>query len=197
MQIDLEQPGDVDLYELVTHVVMPRPIAWVSSLGPGELVNLAPFSYFGVVSDDPIVLMLSIGRRRGEHKDTARNLLTQGEAVIHMVEAALLEPMLQSSKELPPSESEIDYVGLLTVPSTRVCPPRLERASVALECRLDRHIELGPEATDLFLLRAVYAHMKDAALIDGMPDPQRLGVVGKLGGNDYAITDRIRTLKRR
>ncbi len=196
MQIDLEQPGDCDLYALATHVVLPRPIAWVTSVGPTGVVNLAPFSYFGLVADDPILLMLSIGRRKGDHKDTARNLLAQGEAVIHVVEEALLGPMASSSKELAATESEAEYVGLATVPSTRVRPPRLERAGIALECRVEQHLELGVDKNDVFLLRAIYAHLNDAALTDGLPDPKRLRVVGKLGTNDYAITDCVRSLKR-
>src|SRR5512147_2642154 len=108
MQIDLESPGDSDLYNLATHIVLPRPIAWVMTTSRAGLLNLAPFSYFGLVSDDPIIMVLSVGKRNGLPKDTARNLFEQGEAVIHMVEEALLEPMALSSKEFGAHQSEVD-----------------------------------------------------------------------------------------
>lgn len=196
MQIDLEQPGDFDAYAFATHVVTPRPIAWVTTIDDNAVINLAPFSYFGLVSDDPITVVLSVGRRDGARKDTARNLLANGEAVIHIVEEAHLESMLQSSKELPAGRSEVELTGLTTTPSVKILPPRLELASLALECRVERHLEVGRDVNDLFLLRAVHAHVKDSALRDGLPDPQRLRVVGKLGASDYAITDVVRTVKR-
>lgn len=196
MQLDLERPGACNLYALATHVVLPRPIAWVSTLGETGIVNLAPFSYFGLVADDPIIMTLSVGRRKGAHKDTARNLLDRGEAVIHVVEEALLEPMVLSSKDCAATESEAEHLGLETVASIRVQPPRLARASVALECRVDGHLQVGIDNNDLFLLRAVFAHVKDTAMQAGVPDPRLLRVVGKLGASDYAITDNVRTTKR-
>lgn len=196
MQFDLEDPGGFDPYVLVTHMITPRPIAWVSTLGPEGIVNLAPFSYFGVVSDEPVILMLSIGRRDGVPKDTAHNLLSCGEAVVHVVEEALFEPMVLSSKELPPDQSELSLVGLSTVASTRVAVPRLARASMALECKLLRHMEVGNEPNDVFFLRAICAHVADAAMSDGLPDATRLRVVGKLGGASYAVTEFTRAMKR-
>lgn len=196
MQIDLEHPGDTDLYSLATHIVVPRPIAWVTTVDASAVVNLAPFSYFGLICDDPIIMVLSIGRRKGVHKDTARNLLATGEAVIHIVEEALLEAMITSSKELPAGQSEIALTKLQTAASVKVAPPRLDSASLALECRVDRHLEVGNDVNDLFLLRAIHAHVKDAALLNGVPDPKLLRVVGKMGASDYAITDVVRTLKR-
>jgi flavin reductase (DIM6/NTAB) family NADH-FMN oxidoreductase RutF len=166
------------------------------TLGSTGISNLAPFSYFGLVADDPILLMLSIGRRDGHSKDTAQNLLDSGEAVVHVVEESLFEPMVLSSKELAATESELDLVGLRALPSTRVRPLRLERASIALECVVDRHFEAGNDANDVFLLRAVYAHIDDGALSDGLPDPKKLRIMGKLGGANYAVTEITRSLKR-
>jgi flavin reductase (DIM6/NTAB) family NADH-FMN oxidoreductase RutF len=196
MQLDLEQAGNLDLYQLATHIVVPRPIAWVTTMGGSDVINLAPFSYFGLICDEPITMVLSVGRRNGIPKDTARNLSASGEAVVHLVEEALLEPMVFSSKELTATESETALTGLITSPSIRVKPPRLDRPNIALECRVDKHFEVGNDASDVFLLRAVYAHIKDDALTNGMPDARRLRILGKLGASDYAVTDNVRTVRR-
>jgi flavin reductase (DIM6/NTAB) family NADH-FMN oxidoreductase RutF len=201
MQLDLEGPLDFDLYQLATHIVTPRPIAWVTTQNADGIVNLAPFSYFGLVSDAPILLVLSIGRRTdidgvSSQKDTARNLISNGHAVVHMVEEALFEPMVKSSAAHPADISEVDALGLATVSSMKVRPPRLAAAAVSLECILDRHLEIGTEPNDLFILRAVAAHVADAVMSDGLPDATKIRTLGKLGGPHYAVTAMSKAMKR-
>ncbi len=188
MDFDLGTGGDTDPFRLITHAVVPRPIAWVTSLGRNGVVNLAPFSYFGIVSDDPVRLMLSIGRRQGGLKDTARNLLERGEAVVHLVTPDRLDAMVATSAELAVDRSELELVGLGTEPSHRIETPRLAGAKVAIEVRVYRHEQLGNEPNDLFLLDAVSLFVEDSALSNGVPELERLGVVGKMGGPDYTIT---------
>jgi len=188
MDFDLGALAEPAPFRLITHAVVPRPIAWVTTLGPQGVVNLAPFSYFGIVSDDPVRLMLSIGRRAGQPKDTARNLLERGEAVIHLVTPDHLDAMVQSSAELAAEQSELELVGLVTEPSHRIDTPRLAGAKVAIEVRVYRHEQLGNEPNDLFLLDAVSVFVEDSALSNGVPELERLGVVGKMGGPDYTIT---------
>jgi len=201
MQLDLEQPGSVDLYQLATHLVTPRPIAWVITQNAAGVVNLAPFSYFGLVCDNPILLVLSLGRKSNEAgmvtlKDTSRNLLETGQAVVHLVEEANFESMVKSSTDLPAHQSEVSYLGLTTVPCTKVSPPRLSDAKLSLECVLYRHLEIGNEPGDMFLLRGVVAHLDDSALSNGLPDPVKLRILGKLGGSDYTVTTLAKSLKR-
>jgi flavin reductase (DIM6/NTAB) family NADH-FMN oxidoreductase RutF len=201
MLLDLERTSDIDLYQLATHIVTPRPIAWVTTQNADGIVNLAPFSYFGLVCDEPILLVLSIGRRTdidgvSSQKDTARNLLEDGQAVVHVVEEDLFEPMVQSSASHPANVSEVDALGLATEPSMKVRPPRLARASVSLECVLDRHLEIGNEPNDFFILRAVAAHVADSVTSGGLPDPTKLRTLGKLGGPHYAVTTLTKAMKR-
>ncbi|MGC4065650.1 MAG: flavin reductase [Polyangiaceae bacterium] len=159
------------------------------------------FSYFGLVCDEPILLVLSIGRRTdidgvSSQKDTARNLLSDGQAVVHVVEEALFEPMVKSSASHPANVSEVDTLGLATEPSMKVRPPRLAQASVSLECVLDRHLEIGTEPSDFFILRAVAAYVADSVMTDGLPDATKLRTLGKLGGPHYSVSTLTKAMKR-
>lgn len=200
MQLDLEKPGPIDLYQLATHLVTPRPIAWVTSKNAEGIVNLAPFSYFGIVADDPILFVLSLSPRSHPEgparKDTARNLVDNGQAVIHIVESDQFTAMLGSSASLPEDQSELLHLGLETVPSVKVAPPRLACSRLSAECVLENHWVVGNEPSDLFLLRAIQCHLSDEVLTDGLPDPRKTSVIGKLGGFDYTVTKVADSLKR-
>lgn len=200
MQLDLEKPGQTDLYQLATHLVTPRPIAWVVTQNTVGIVNLAPFSYFGVVSDDPILFVLSLSPRSHPEgparKDTARNLVDNGQAVIHFVETDQFAAMLGSAASLPEDQSELQHLGLETVPSVKVAPPRLACSRLSVECVLENHWVIGNEPSDLFLLRAVQCNLEGSALTDGLPDPRKTTVLGKLGGFDYTVASVASSLKR-
>jgi flavin reductase (DIM6/NTAB) family NADH-FMN oxidoreductase RutF len=192
MQFDLEQPKSFDPYEFATHLIVPRPIAWVMTQSNRGINNLAPFSYFGLISDDPILFVLSIGKRTLEdetvdHKDTTRNLLENGQAVIHLVEKDHFFAMVSSSASLPATVSEVEHLGLETIPSLKVTPPRLKIAKFAVECVLERHFEVGNEPNTLFILRGVAATVEDSAITQGLPDAEKAFVIGKLGAKDYTL----------
>lgn len=149
-----------DVYRILSSLVIPRPIAWVSTVDGEGRVNLAPFSSFMGIFGPPMLAM-TLGRRRdGSLKDTHRNLRERGEAVVHLADRPLLEPLHASGEEVDPEVSEVDRLGLATVASLRVAPPRLLDAPVALECRLNRELELGPTST-LVLLDVLVAHAAD------------------------------------
>lgn len=189
MQIDPATLGRRESYQWMIACLVPRPIAWITTQGADGTVNLAPFSYFGGVTSAPMTVMVSIGRRRdGSPKDTARNLLAQGEGVIHIPTQRDAATMVASSADLPPDVSEVDTLGLALVPSTCVAPPRLATATLALEARRVRHLEIGDGPVDLFLLELVQLHVDDAVLVDGLPDPARLAALGRLGGEAYCST---------
>ncbi len=175
-------------YRLLIATVIPRPIAWVSTLDAAGRPNLAPFSFFGGVTSHPPTVMLSVGRRRGAHKDTARNLLATGEAVVHVPTRPLAESMVHTSTELPAGESEFALAGLATLPSVEVAPPRVEDAAVALEARVQAHHEVGNGPVDLFLLEVLHFHVRDDVVRDGLPDPALMAAVGRLGGTAYCDT---------
>jgi len=188
MQIEPKNLAARDAYRLVTSCVIPRPIGWVSTLDGAGNANLAPFSFFGAISSKPFLVMLSVGRRRGQRKDTANNLLAAGEAVIHIPHRPLAEQMVATSAEVEAEVDEFDLAGLQKLPATRVAPPRVAEAAVALEAKLIQHQEVGDGPVDLFLLEVVWVHLADTFLSEGVPDPQRLAAVGRLGDAFYSDT---------
>ena len=185
-------PGQLDRkqrYLLMVASVVPRPIAWTSTVSSAGISNLAPFSFFGGVSSDPPTVVLSIGRRKdGSHKDTARNLLDGGEAVIHICERHDGPSMVASSEGLAPDESEIELLDLATVDSDVVSPPRLRDAAIALESTRIHHREVGNGPVDLFLLEVVRFHLREDLLVDGLPDAAEMKALGRLGGTLYCDT---------
>jgi flavin reductase (DIM6/NTAB) family NADH-FMN oxidoreductase RutF len=189
MRIDAATLDARGAYRLMIACLVPRPIAWTSTLATDGTPNLAPFSYFGGVCSQPPTVMVSVGRRRsGERKDTATNLLATREAVIHIPDRARAPQMVASSAEVGPEVDEFSLVGLTKVASERVKPWRVAEAPIALEAVLERHLEVGAGPVDVFLLRVVLFHLDDALLVDGLPDAGRLAAVGRLGGEFYCDT---------
>jgi flavin reductase (DIM6/NTAB) family NADH-FMN oxidoreductase RutF len=157
---DLRQAAPRDIYRILTSLVIPRPIAWVSTLNPDGSVNLAPFSAFMGIFNPPMVAINFGHRKGGALKDTQRNLRERGEAVVHLPDAPLLEAMHACGEDLPEGESELTRLGLETTPADLVAPPILVQAPVALECRLNRELALSSEST-LVLLDVLVAHARD------------------------------------
>jgi flavin reductase (DIM6/NTAB) family NADH-FMN oxidoreductase RutF len=179
MQIDPAQHSHAENYKILTNVVVPRPIAWVTSLNRAGVVNLAPFSFFNAVGSDPIYLVISIGRRDdGTPKDTAGNIESSGEFVVNLVTEPLLAAMNISAVDFPPDQSELPAANLRTAPAARVKVPRLADAQVSLECKLHQSHPLG-EYT-LYVGEVVMFHVADALLgprlrINGFAPIGRMG----------------------
>jgi flavin reductase (DIM6/NTAB) family NADH-FMN oxidoreductase RutF len=188
MHIAADQLPPRDAYRLMIACVIPRPIAWVSTVDADGRCNLAPFSFFGGVTSSPPTVMVSVGRRGAARKDTARNLLATREAVIHIPKRALAERMVATSADVAANDDEFDLAGLAKTPALLVRPPRVTEAAVALECVLRHHQEVGDGPVDLFLLEVLVFHVDDALLVNGLPDPARLAAVGRLGGSAYCDT---------
>jgi flavin reductase (DIM6/NTAB) family NADH-FMN oxidoreductase RutF len=154
---DLSALPKRDVYRILSSLVIPRPIAWITTVDETGRVNLAPFSSFMGIFGPPM-LAVTLGRRKdGSLKDTHRNLRDHGEAVVHLADLPLLGALHASAAEVEPEISEVERLGLATEPSLRVAPPRLRDAPVALECHLNRELELGPAST-LVLLDVLMAH---------------------------------------
>lgn len=186
MQIDPKELSGTELYRLLIACVVPRPIAWVSTLDAQGRANLAPFSFFAGVTATPPTVMVSVGRSRGRRKDTALNLLATGEAVVHVPPRRLAEKMVATSVEAPHGVDEFEIAALAKLPSVDVRPPRIADAPLAMESVLDRHLEVGDGPNDVFLLRIVRFHLADdVADADRRPDPARLDATGRLGGDLY------------
>ena len=187
-------------YHFLTSAIMPRPIAWVTTLDPATgVLNAAPFSWFQAVCSDPPMVMLAIQRRAdGSPKDTVRNIRASGEFVVNVSPRSMAEAMVQSSGEYPPEVSEVEALGLRTAPSRAVKPPRLADSPVHLECRLRQEIPLGNQGgTSLILGEAVHLAADDGVLdARGNVDPSKLVLVARLGGQEYVDTERFFTIRR-
>ncbi len=172
-------------YRWLIGCVVPRPIAWITTLSDSGVINLAPFSFFNGVTASPMILSVAIAHRE-PLKDTLRNLRANREAVVHIAPPSLLAQVHQSGGDYASSVSEAGELGLATVPSTVVHPPRLVEAQVAFECRLLQEIPVGTPATTLCLLEVVHVHAADAILAaDGFPDPHLLSAPARLGNRSY------------
>jgi flavin reductase (DIM6/NTAB) family NADH-FMN oxidoreductase RutF len=169
---------------LMFNLIVPRPIAWITTVSPEGVVNLAPFSFYNGITTKPPLVMVSVGKRKdGSPKDTARNIRVSGEFVINLVTEEFLKPMVESGKDFPPEESEIEALGLETEPSEIVKPPRIKGVKAALECKLYELIEIGDTPMDLVIGKVVAFHY-DPKLLESSK-----GVVGRLGGKRYTIVD--------
>jgi flavin reductase (DIM6/NTAB) family NADH-FMN oxidoreductase RutF len=180
MQIDPTQHPGPQSYQLLTSLVVPRPIAWVTSLGETGVLNLAPFSFFNAVSGDPPYVALSVGRRDdGGPKDTGRNIESKGEFVVNLVTEELMRAMHISAADFPPDESEVAAAGLHAAPSVRLAVPRLAEARASLECTLFKTVPLG--GNTLYIGQVVMLHVADDLVgprlrITGFAPIGRLGV---------------------
>ena len=200
MQLDFAQLTPLECYRWLTSTVTPRPIAWVSSLSAEGVSNLAPFSFFQVISDEPPTLMINVGTRDdGSLKDTLRNVQATGELVIQLVSFAQVEAMNASAAVLPHGISEFEHCGIATQASLRVAPPRVQGAAVAFECRVAQ-IQPYPQGEPnchLIFAEVLLAHIDDGVLRDnGRIDPARLDLVGRLGGSSYSRTRETFDLQR-
>ncbi|MGF9695810.1 MULTISPECIES: flavin reductase family protein [Paenibacillus] len=189
-------PNDLtsrDNYKLMSGSVVPRPIAFVTTLSEdGSVVNAAPFSFFNVVSSDPPVLSISINRKDGVMKDTARNVIAGQELVVHICDESIVNEMNETAALLEPHESELERTNLTTVGSTVVAVPGIQEALIRMECKLYQHIPVsndeGKPVTDLLLVRIVQYHFNEKVY-----DPahhyilmDQLKPISRLAGNDYA-----------
>lgn len=193
-----------EMYKLLSGAIVPRPIAFVTTSSTvNGVVNAAPFSFFNIISSDPPIISLSIGRRKGNTmKDTARNAIKSGELVVHISTENLIEDINETAALLPAARSELELTGLNIVESTKVSVPGIFEAKVRFECRLEQHHEIkndrGDTVTDFLMARVIYVHMDEEVY-----DPQKgyvfteaLHPVARLAGNDYAELGKVYSLLR-
>ncbi|MFF1837777.1 flavin reductase family protein [Streptomyces sp. NPDC058231] len=188
---DPEYTDRGSFYRLLTAVVVPRPIAWVSTVtGDGKTANLAPHSFFTVAcTDPPIVQFTSVGR-----KDTLRNVEETGEFVVNFASEPLFAQINATATDFPSKEGEFDAVGVEREPSLRVKPPRVTSSPVALECRLHATLCLGNST--VVLGRVVHAAVQEDVLVDGHPEIHRLQPLSRLGKNEWGTLGEVKDLAR-
>lgn len=182
-------------YKLLTGIIVPRPIAWVCSQSASGVLNLAPFSAFTFVSNKPPMVGVNVGRKAGVMKDTGNNIHARGEYVVHIADEQLLHPLHESAEEHPPHVSEVELLGLETVPSDFISVPRLAAAPVALECRLHQSIAFGDTGSEFIVGEVLAFHVRDGLARDYKIDTLALNPICRLGGPNYATLGKIVTLR--
>ncbi|AQU80679.1 MULTISPECIES: flavin reductase family protein [Planococcus] len=198
ISIDPEQNEERDNYKLLVGSIIPRPIAFVTTQSASGVVNGAPFSYFNVVSSNPPMVSLAIQRPASGMKDTARNIYGNGEFVVHMVDRDNVTKINETAASLPPSESEVEIVGLTQVPSSIVSVPGIVESKMRMECRLVESVALGGDGagSDLFIGEIVQFHIDEAIYEKGRIDPKGLDAVSRLAGTNYAAIGEIFSMER-
>lgn len=198
MELDPHTMKQESIYKLLIGCVVPRPIAWVSTVGPDGVNNLAPFSFFMGVCQEPPTIAFSSGPRATNRKDTVRNAEHTGDFVVNVVDDDLAEQMNLSSGEYPPEVDEFALTGLTAAPGARVRAPRVAQAPISLECRVARIIPVGRGPHSLVLGEIVYFHVRDDLYetASGRIDIARLRPVGRLAGHSYAHVHDIFQMKR-
>jgi len=192
VRVDFD-PGELDalaFYRLLNSIVIPRPIAWVSSRSADGVDNLAPHSFFTVAcTDPPIVQFTSVG-----HKDSLRNVEATGEFVVNFTPEPLFEAVNATSVNAPPDVSEFDWAGVVREPSLRVAPPRVADAPVAIECVLHDTLPIGYCA--VVLGRVVHVAIAEDAMRDGRPAADLLRPLARLGGRQWSVLGEILEIDR-
>ena len=180
-------------YRLLIGSIVPRPIAWVSSMDENGVPNPAPFSFFSIVSHYPPLVSITVGEREKEKKDTAANISTTGGYVVHTVTDGWEQQMNASAANFARDQNEFAELGLETVPSDLVDAPRIKDCPVAMECQFEQMQEFGDDwKTYLVIGKVLRWHVReDLMLDDKYINPHTLQPVGRLGGPRYCRTHDI------
>lgn len=192
----LDEPLELDprdwesrqLYFLMTGLVIPRPIAWISTLSADGARNVAPHSYFNLVSSRHVMFSSS------RVKDTLTNVRATGEFVVNFVSTALVEQMNFTATEFPSDQDEFTWAELEAAPSVVVAPPRVKAARAHLECRAVEEVHVGP--SHVTFGEVVHVHVDPSVWRNGRVDPTLLDPVGRLSGSGYAELGEVYKLRR-
>jgi len=198
MHIDIATVSPGRAYRFLISAIVPRPIAFVSTLSADGRRNLAPFSFFTGVGSRPLTLAISVIRRQGVHKDTARNILETGEFVVNASVEPIAHQVCLASGDYAPDIDEFALTGLTAAPSERVRPPRVAESPWSLECKLYKHLEIGDDegASHLIVGQVVFGHVRDDLWAEGMVDAEKLRPLARLGANLYGTLGQVFALDR-
>jgi flavin reductase (DIM6/NTAB) family NADH-FMN oxidoreductase RutF len=192
MFVDFSTLSSVESYALMSTLIAPRPIAWVSTISADGITNLAPFSYFqGVTSSPPTLMFVPANDRHGIKKDTVRNIESVPEFVVNLLSPDLIPIADKTATRHPYGISEFELYGIATTPSIAIAPPRVSLAPVAFECRLDRIVVIGegPLAANVVFGRILAAHLNDQYLGPDATLSRRLCPFVARAGSDYYSFD--------
>ncbi|QHA93146.1 flavin reductase family protein [Bacillus sp. N1-1] len=199
LTIDPTMNTERENYKLLIGSIIPRPIAFVTTVSQEGVLNGAPFSYFNIVSSNPPMISLAIQRKDGELKDTSRNISDTGEFVVHIVDEDNVTQINQTAASLKPNQSEVELAKLTPVDSDKVSVQGIREAKIRMECTIERSIELGesnPPGVNLIIGKIIQFHIDPELYEKGRIDPRGLGAVSRLAGHDYAKIGEIFTIDR-
>ncbi|MGD8413018.1 MAG: flavin reductase family protein [Candidatus Latescibacterota bacterium] len=198
MQYDPTRMSAKDIYQLMIRTIVPRPIAWISTVsGKGE-PNVAPFSFFAGITADPPALCFSPARRSGgEKKDTLANVESTGEFVVNVVTEDWSVAMNETATDFPAGVNEFERAGLTPVPGAVVVAPRIGESPVQMECKLLSLVPVGEKGGMLVIGEVVMFHIDGRVVADGRVDAGLLRAVGRMGGQEYTRTNDRFVLERK
>ncbi|BBB27103.1 flavin reductase family protein [Amphritea japonica] len=202
MDIDYSELSANKAYFTMTQSIIPRPVAWVLSENADGGHNLAPFSFFTAVCNDPPILMFSIGKKTdGTNKDTYNNIISRNRFVVHLAHSEQAEQLTQTSKELPVNESEVEHSGLSLVPFNNSSLPRVEGARIAMDCELYDVKEIGNGPHHLVFGRIKNLYIDDCAVELDSKDRMKIAAdkidpITRLGGSEYMTFGDIISISR-
>ena len=188
------------IYKLLTGAVIPRPIGWISTISEDGLPNLAPFSFFNAVGDDPPHIMFSAGRGNNTNKDTLNNILATKQFVVNMVTEELTEQMNATAQGVHADVDEFELAGVTPIPSQKIKPMRVKESPISFECELVHHYFLEDHrhgGACVIIGRIVMMHFDDAVLLDNYKiNLENYRPVSRLAGAGYAKLGEIFSVKR-
>jgi len=199
LSIDPASMSERENYKFLIGSIIPRPIAFVTTISNDGVLNGAPFSYFNIVSSNPPMISLSIQRSAGRQKDTARNIIESKQFVIHIVDEQNVEKINKTAASLPPDQSEIELANLTPVESVKISVPGVQEAKIRMECLLEHSLELGGLDTpgcDFIIGKVVQFHIENDIYENGRIDPRGLATVSRLAGINYAKIGEIFSIER-
>ena len=196
MRIDAASLDEAAAHDLLKGCVAPRPIAWISTVGPDSVSNAAPFSCFTFLSTKPPQVGFCVEQRGDDEKDTLVNLEHTGDFVVNVVSESLAEPMNRTADDYPPEVSEILEVELTPVPSEMVQAPRIAECPVSMECRVVDVVRLPGSRHRFVVGQVLLFHIEDALYKDGQIDMKALKPLARLAGNQYGCIGKVFELDR-
>ena len=178
-------------YALICGAVVPRPVAWITTISQDGRVNAAPFSSYNYVAHSPPMVAVNIGSRLGELKDTARNIRETGWFCINVATEAVMETMHLCGADYPPEVGEPEALGIALLPGQASPVPRIAASPIHMECRLDQTVPLGRGLNTLYIGEVLAFHLADAVFDGHFIDSVKLRPIARLGGPYYAALGEI------
>ncbi|WP_353149022.1 flavin reductase family protein [Flavobacterium sp.] len=201
MQFDIQNTESSALYKLLTGTVIPRPIAWVATIDDNGIDNLAPFSFFNVVSEDPPHIMFSTVRTGNKNKDTLNNILTNKQFVVNLVTEDVVEQMNTTSQSVPADVNEFQLANVTPIDSIYIKPKRVKESLVHFECEMVHHYFIEKHQNGgacIIIGKIITMHIDDSILLENHKiNLDKYKPVARLAGSNYSKLGEIFSIKRK